>query len=249
MESKLKVTTEAKAFNGRVPPDLLDLLSAGEPPAFANDQNHRIVFWNKGAERLVGRTAAEALGRLCHEVFKGRDYFGNAFCGPACAVSSTLERNEPMNRFEITIGDRSRRRDLGMTILGLPGSQPGHSTAVHILDPVDAKSRLARELARLVDQAAAEPAEHNSVPIVLRRRSSAPMGNRASETVAVTELLSRRELDVLRAMASGQSNKDIAKALQISISTTRNHIQHILKKLNVHSKLEAVALGFRAGWV
>ncbi|MBP6705344.1 MAG: response regulator transcription factor, partial [Vicinamibacteria bacterium] len=34
----------------------------------------------------------------------------------------------------------------------------------------------------------------------------------------------------------------------ISVATTRNHVQHILKKLNVHSKLEAVALAFRNGW-
>jgi DNA-binding CsgD family transcriptional regulator len=235
--------------NGRGSSDLLDLLSLGEPPAFANDQNHRIVFWNKGAERVMGRTAAEALGRLCHEVLEGRDHFGNAFCADECAVSSILKKNEPVNRFEIAIGDRTRRRDIGMTILGIPSSQPGHYTAVHILDQIDAKSRLARELARLGNHGPQEPAEHGSAPIVLHKRSTAPFARPASETAPVTELLSGRELEVLRAMASGQSNKDIAKALQISISTTRNHIQRILKKLNVHSKLEAVALGFRAGWV
>ena len=50
------------------------------------------------------------------------------------------------------------------------------------------------------------------------------------------------------AIAAGLANKDIANSLHISVATTRNHVQHILKKLNVHSKLEAVALAFRNGW-
>ena len=73
--------------------------------------------------------------------------------------------------------------------------------------------------------------------------------NQAIEVDAmVTEQLSDRELDVLRAIASGQANKDLANSLHISVATTRNHVQHILKKLSVHSKLEAVALAFRNGW-
>jgi DNA-binding NarL/FixJ family response regulator len=65
---------------------------------------------------------------------------------------------------------------------------------------------------------------------------------------ALIELLSAREQDVLSAVASGQANKDIARALRISVATTRNHVQHILKKLDVHTKLEAMALVSRNGW-
>jgi DNA-binding NarL/FixJ family response regulator len=61
-------------------------------------------------------------------------------------------------------------------------------------------------------------------------------------------MLSDRELDVLRAIASGRANKDIAHTLHISLATTRNHVQHILKKLDVHTKLEAMALASRNGW-
>jgi DNA-binding CsgD family transcriptional regulator len=250
--SRTPLSIDAKASTPRhKAPDLLDLLASGEPPAFANDQNHRIIFWNKGAERLMERTAAQALGRLCHEIFCGRDPFGNRFCGESCTVTSTIRRHEAMNRFEITTGERSRSKSIGMTVLEIPDSRPGHFTAVHIMEHIDEKSRLAREINRLREVVgpltlpSASP--DGSVPIALQTsHSGAPKA--ADLDPSVAEQLSDRELDVLRAIASGQANKDIANALHISVATTRNHVQHILKKLNVHSKLEAVALAFRNGW-
>jgi DNA-binding CsgD family transcriptional regulator len=197
------------------------------------------------------RTAAQALGRLCHEIFCGKDPFGNRFCGETCAVTSTLKRHEPVNRFEMTSGDRSHTKSIGMTVIEIPDSRPGCFAAVHIMDQVDEKSRLARELARLRETSGpaphAAPASDGSMPIALHlphAQAAQPQDLDAS----VAEQLSDRELDVLRAIASGQANKDIANALHISVATTRNHVQHILKKLNVHSKLEAVALAFRNGW-
>jgi DNA-binding CsgD family transcriptional regulator len=227
--------------------DLLDLLSSGEPPAFANDQHHRIIFWNKGAERMMERTAPQALGRLCHEIFCGKDPFGNRFCSESCAVSTSLRKHETVNRFEISTGDRNRSRQIGMTVVEIPDSRPGYFTAVHIMEQIDEKSRLARELARLREvNGPVAHLEGGAVPIPLQlpRSSDQPLDIDSK----VTEQLSDRELDVLRAIASGQANKDIANSLHISVATTRNHVQHILKKLNVHSKLEAVALAFRNGW-
>jgi DNA-binding NarL/FixJ family response regulator len=55
------------------------------------------------------------------------------------------------------------------------------------------------------------------------------------------EHLTRRELDVLRLLASGHTTEDISDELVITSTTVRNHVQHILAKLGVHSRLEAVA--------
>lgn len=249
--SRTPPSVDAKASRSSKSTDLLDLLSSGEPPAFANDQNHRIIFWNKGAERLMQRTAAQTLGHLCHDIFHGKDQFGNRFCNETCAVSSTLKKHETMNRFEMTVGDRSQQQSVGMTVIEIPDSRPGYFTAVHIMDRIDEKSRLARELNRLRETIGAHaPAPHSdegSTPINLQLNRHAPAP--APEVDAtIAEQLSERELDVLRAIAAGLANKDIANSLHISVATTRNHVQHILKKLNVHSKLEAVALAFRNGW-
>lgn len=61
--------------------------------------------------------------------------------------------------------------------------------------------------------------------------------------------LTRRELEILQLLTQGLSNEVISRQLYISPTTTRNHIQNILGKLGVHSKLEAVAYAVRAGYV
>jgi DNA-binding NarL/FixJ family response regulator len=50
-------------------------------------------------------------------------------------------------------------------------------------------------------------------------------------------------------MAAGLQNKEIAGRLELSLATVRNHIHNTLEKLGVHSKLEAVSLAYRNGWV
>lgn len=59
--------------------------------------------------------------------------------------------------------------------------------------------------------------------------------------------LTARELDVLRAMASGASRQEIANRLNISENTVRTHTQGIFRKLDVHTSLAAAALARRAG--
>lgn len=61
--------------------------------------------------------------------------------------------------------------------------------------------------------------------------------------------LTPREREVLRLLAAGRSNEAIAAELFISQNTVRTHVQNILSKLNVHSKLEAVAFALRHGLV
>jgi DNA-binding NarL/FixJ family response regulator len=63
------------------------------------------------------------------------------------------------------------------------------------------------------------------------------------------EALSERELDVLRWLATGASNKTIAARLDLSENTVRSHISHILQKLNVQSRGEAIAVVLQQGLV
>lgn len=59
--------------------------------------------------------------------------------------------------------------------------------------------------------------------------------------------LSRRERDVLEYLVAGMTRAQIAHQLGLSVNTVRSHAQRLLTKLNVHSTLEAAALGRRAG--
>jgi len=61
--------------------------------------------------------------------------------------------------------------------------------------------------------------------------------------------LSERERQVLAMLAHGWSNRRIAEACLLSLNTVRTHVQNVLVKLGVHSKLEAAALAVRQGLV
>jgi DNA-binding NarL/FixJ family response regulator len=62
-------------------------------------------------------------------------------------------------------------------------------------------------------------------------------------------VLTRRELSVLRLVAHGLGNKEIASELGISRHTVKYHLASLLAKLGVHSRTEAVTIGVRRGLV
>src|SRR3989475_10913389 len=64
-------------------------------------------------------------------------------------------------------------------------------------------------------------------------------------TRSVTARLTRREAEVLRLLAAGLEQGDIARDLVITPRTVAKHIEHILFKLGVHSRAQAIALAFR----
>jgi DNA-binding NarL/FixJ family response regulator len=62
-----------------------------------------------------------------------------------------------------------------------------------------------------------------------------------------SETLSRRELDVLKRIAGGNRNVDIANLLFISEETVKGHVKHIMEKLGARDRTEAVAIALRRG--
>jgi DNA-binding NarL/FixJ family response regulator len=74
----------------------------------------------------------------------------------------------------------------------------------------------------------------------LIRRAPAPVAN-GSRLKGLTP----RELEVLRLLAEGRRQPEIAEQLVISPGTVAKHIEHILEKLGAHSRAEAVAVAYR----
>ncbi len=73
----------------------------------------------------------------------------------------------------------------------------------------------------------------------------AQLSKRPSGPGAGVPRLTDRELEVLRLIARGQANKDIARDLFISENTVKNHVRNILDKLQLHSRMEAAMYALR----
>jgi two-component system nitrate/nitrite response regulator NarL len=74
-------------------------------------------------------------------------------------------------------------------------------------------------------------------------------GPRADPGHAERERLSPREREIMRFLAKGASNKEIARTLEVAESTVKIHVQHILRKLNLTSRVQAAVYAVETGLV
>jgi PAS domain S-box-containing protein len=204
--------------------DLDALLASTADGAFTVGPDGRIASWNRAAERLTGYAAREVVGRSCCEVLTGRDAAGNLTCYPGCQVRALAARGEPVQAFDMGVRGRGGRRMwLNVSVLTVPATR-GAPVTVHLFRDVTAT----REIEALVRARLAAPAD-------------------ASDPGGVAPDLTRRETEVLRLLAAGASTRAMAEQLGVSPATVRNHVQNILGKLGLHSRLEAAAYAARHG--
>lgn len=94
---------------------------------------------------------------------------------------------------------------------------------------------------------AGESVLHPSIARKVLNRFVPPPGKPAGQKPS--EVLSERELDVLKLATRGLSNQDIAEELCLSVRTVQAHLGHIFNKLQVSSRTEAVVHALKEGWV
>jgi len=115
------------------------------------------------------------------------------------------------------------------------------------VDPEETLRKCQSESRRLLARMAGEGAYREDIRRILEAIGPVPMeqsaGDGISRTFAlgVVENLSERELEVLRLIARGATNQEIAEELVITVGTVKSHINHILRKLEAHNRTEAVA--------
>jgi LuxR family maltose regulon positive regulatory protein len=100
---------------------------------------------------------------------------------------------------------------------------------------VDEGPLIAELIEKILDTKTAAPR-----PYLKKLVSAFKLNKRSMEDDGLVEPLSERELEVLRHIAAGQSNKKVMEELFLSLSTVKTHIRNIYSKLNVHSRTEAV---------
>jgi DNA-binding NarL/FixJ family response regulator len=87
---------------------------------------------------------------------------------------------------------------------------------------------------------------HDLLEPSLRRAMSERSGARVADPGAA---LTERELQVLRGMSQGKSNAEIGRSLFLSEDTVKTHARRLFRKLGVSDRAQAVACGFRRGFV
>ncbi len=93
--------------------------------------------------------------------------------------------------------------------------------------------------------AAGEPVIPGNLAVKIIHELTRPDNSKKTTTV---DALTEREIEVLRQLSTGASNRDIASALFISENTVRNHVRNILEKLHLHNRVQAAAYAMREGY-
>ncbi len=209
--------------------EALDRIARSGDAVFAIDAADRIILWNRRCEELLQRPARSVLGKHCYEVLGGRDAHGNVYCYRNCPVAHQAREapKDPVHRFPLAIEvGKKGVQWFDVSLFSIPSYHPALSTVVHVLRKEDEKpSTLERHLA-----------EEAGV-----REPLWPMTTKEGEPVSLTS----REKEILRHLSEGLSTPAIAKKLFIAPVTVRNHIQNILHKLDVHTKLAAVVFAYQ----
>jgi DNA-binding CsgD family transcriptional regulator len=205
------------------PSETLDRIARSGEAVFATDPGDRIVLWNKKSETLLGRTARAVLGKKCYEVLGGRDAYGNVYCHQSCPVAFQARglSQLPVNRFILKIEVANKFRAFWVSMFAIPSYHPALATIVHVLRERERESRLEKQLE---DEAAIHE------PLW-------PMTTGSGESIVLT----KREDEILHCLSEGMSTASMSTRLLISGVTVRNHVASILQKLDVHTKLAAVA--------
>lgn len=213
--------------------EVLDRIARSGEAVFAIDSSDRIILWNRRAEELLGRTARSVLGKPCYDVLAGRDSQGNVYCYRNCPVAhQARQKTDPVHSFPLAVEvGKNGRQWFDVSLFAIPSYHPALSTVVHVVRAAKSKpSGLEAELAR-----EARPAGD---PLW-------PMMTKEGDPVDLTA----REKEILRCLSQGLSTAAIARKLFISPVTVRNHVQSILHKLDVHTKLAAVVFAYKHGLI
>lgn len=88
---------------------------------------------------------------------------------------------------------------------------------------------------------------HPSVASKILAKFSLLAGDKAQKRPLVDHDLTKREITVLRLVATGQTNKEVANSLELSEKTVKNHLGNIFHKLHVYDRTQAAVLAIRRG--
>lgn len=230
---------------------VLDVLRLSAP-AFAVNSAQQIVAWNDGAERLLGLRADEVIGKHCYEALSMTHGSLCVECSNRCGPAPTATRATMVSAATarqifaaaktLVAAPHSDHKRVNVTTLSAH-TRNGQLRLVHLLHDThvapDAQAAAPVEGAQMPERQAPMP---TSLASLARPASKMAEPAESGGKQRRPALLTQRELEVLRLLGAGHSTDDIARELSITRVTARNHVNKVLDKLGVNSRLQAVVI-------
>lgn len=216
--------------------ELIQFVHGTGEAAYVLDPNGLITAWNQAAVDFFGKQGAEVIGKYCSDVLHGVDECGHK-CSTNCVVKARAASHEKLKAYDIKVETPAGPRWCSMTVLAPVKGGTADGYTLHVAKSADLRKRFEHVLRDFV-------VTETALPFVNINELTT-----AKQTVTGLVDLSERELDVLRLLAKGNATQSIADQLFISPTTVNNHVQRILKKLSVHTRLEAVRRAERSGLI
>jgi len=215
---------------------LFDALDNAADGAFAIDDELRVVFWNKAAENILGFTDDDVAGQFCYQLLQGRDERQQLICRAHCHVAKKALCSQPVPSYDVRVkAKQGDRHWLNMSVFTYRmGKDVGGNVVIHLFRDIKDRKFDEDVLTHLVE--------------LIRTHQDGSEGIGAGLNPQL-EPLTSREHDVLVLMSKGHPTDEIGELLSITSNTVRNHIQHILNKLQVHNRLEAVIYAINQGLI
>jgi len=204
--------------------------------AYVLDAQGSIVSWNSAAESLFGLAEMDVVGQPCSETLKGIDECGHE-CGADCSILRRAQCRDPLKNYDIKTRVGGKDIWCNVSVVILDSSTSTMAYTLHIVRPTDAQKRLELAVRNFVV----------SETGITDTKARDLLAVKRSPTATVD--LTKREVEVLRLLAGGSTTAKLADQLGISQTTANNHVQHVMKKLSAHSRLEAIRRAEQAGLI
>jgi PAS domain S-box-containing protein len=204
--------------------ELFTMLERTADAAFAISEDGEIHSWNKAAERLFGFPADEVLRKTCFEVLQGTGSLGTRVCHEGCSVMECAGKQAEIPNFDMSVKTRSGQRIwINMSTIIFDNPRTGRRFLIHLARDISEQKKTEQLVHKVLDLS----------------QQLSHLGESSGRTAPVSDL-SEQEKHILCRFAEGKSTANVAKSLDISLQTLRNHLHHINQKLRTHNRLEAV---------
>ena len=190
-------------------------------PVWVCGEDEKIRYINPAALDLLGLDEGDCLGKPCSEAIARKGEKHEPLCSERCPFRTEFEREGRIKPVRVEIISRGgARHRVHLAVIPLRNAFSCGPALVHCGIVDDRALAIEEYLERIT-------------------RRTPRCGN--EQTPINNVKLTPREQEILELLAEDETLWSIANKLHVSYATVRNHVQHILAKLGVHSIIEAVA--------